>query len=147
MKREGTVVEPGTDKVLVSVGDDTPPGQGAACCSVLSVRMEVGNPRGWEFRPGEAVEISDGLGRMILAGSNFVVLPALLFGVGSLWSFAAGIAGVVFGLGGALWIFLGLKLGRYPLISRRLSRPSFADFDGLTVPSGPWSESVPAQEE
>ena len=128
MKREGRIIEPGVERVLVSVGEDTPPGQGAACCSVLSVRMEVGNPQGWDFQSGDLVEISDGLGRMIVAGGSFLVLPTVLYGIGSLWSLPLGILGVVVGLVCAVWIFRAQKLNQYPVISRRLVRASLSEF-------------------
>ena len=129
VKREGRIIELGKEKLLVSVGEDTPPGQGAACCSVLSLRMEVGNPHGLEFQPGDLVEISDGLGRMILAGGGFLVLPLVLFGVGTVWSLPLGILGSALGLMGAFWIFRAQRLAQYPVISRRLGPINSDEFD------------------
>ena len=119
MIREARIVQPGTDKVLVLVGETGAPAA-AACCSVGSVTMEVSNPRGWPLLPGEAVEISDGLGAMVLAGGSFLLFPAVLFTAGSLVSLPWALAGAVLGLGAAVWYFRSRNLGQYPLVVRRL---------------------------
>jgi hypothetical protein len=119
MKREACVVEPGMNKVLVSVGDDTPPGGGAACCSVMSVRMEVSNPGRFELLPGESVEVSDGLGRMMAAGGSFLVFPGILSLTGLTLGSGFAIAGAILGLGLAVLYFRSQKLGQYPIISGR----------------------------
>ena len=116
MKRDGIVVEAALERAVVTVGDDTPPGQGAACCSVLSVRMEVSNPRRLTLEPGDRVEISDGLGSMVFAGVNFLVLPGILGGLGSVLSFAGALVGAALGLASAFLIFKSLNLGQYPRI-------------------------------
>jgi len=76
---------------------ETPPCQGATCCSVLSVKTDVGNPQRWEFQSGDLVEISDGVGRMLLAGGNFLLLPAVLLGVGAFLSLPLGILDLIVG--------------------------------------------------
>ncbi|MEI8094359.1 MAG: hypothetical protein WCG80_09120 [Spirochaetales bacterium] len=127
MNREACVIEPGVEKVLVSVGEDTPPGGGAACCSVMSVRMEVSNPYHLDLQPGEAVDISDGLGRMMLAGSLFLVLPGVLALVGLLVGTWFTVAGVIIGLGLAVLVFRSQNLGQYPIISGRRAMVPLAE--------------------
>lgn len=121
MIRVGRVVLPGTDRVLVTVDEVDSSAPGPVCCSVLSSQMEVGNPQKWELQPGETVEISDGLGRMILAGSSFLAFPFVLFVLGASFLFIGGLVGAVLGLACAVWFFKSQKLGQFPVVVGRRS--------------------------
>ena len=118
MNQDAKVVRMVGKRVLVAVDGNANSTQPLApCCIVASVEMEAGNPRGFDLKPGEVVEISDGLGKMILAGSSYVLFPAVLFAVASLipvpW---LGPAGAALGLAVATVFFRRQRLGQYPII-------------------------------
>jgi hypothetical protein len=94
----------------------------APCCTVPSVVLEAKNPAAVECRPGEMVEVTDGLGTMALGAAAFLAVPAVLYGIAAslvnLWW--VGALGVVVGVALAVLVFRSLKLDQFPRVVRRV---------------------------
>ncbi len=122
MKKKALVlaVEPETLTIAVN-GNDDASGPVAACCIVPSQKLEVKNPWGAAVQPGEEVWMTDGLGSMVGAGLLFVILPVVLYGIGSvLWALLGGLAGVVLGLVLGYFFLKSQHLGQYPKVLARI---------------------------
>ena len=121
MKKSGRVVGVAPGVVRVSVDGNS--GEAvAACCTVPTVILEAKNPRGLEVQPGEVVEMTDGLGTMALGTSSFLILPVVLFGLGTalLNQWWVGALGSVVGLFLAVLVFKSLKIDQYPRVVGRV---------------------------
>lgn len=121
MKNSGRVVGVGPGVVSVTV-DGNAGASVAACCTVPTVILEAKNPRGLAFQPGELVEVTDGLGAMALGVAGFLVLPAVLYAVGTtLWDlWWVGVLAVVVGIALAFLVFKSLKLEQFPRVVDRV---------------------------
>lgn len=128
MKQDARVLRFAGDIVVVSVeGNVGPSGPLAACCQIPTVEMEASNPFALDLKPGDLVEVSDGLGKMALAGSSFLVFPAVLFAAACIFFEAIGLAypfpsllggaAALLGLFGAVWFFKQQKFGQYPVVT------------------------------
>lgn len=124
MKKTGRVVQVLGQGVSVAVNGNADPTL-AACCTVPSMIVEAKNPTGTEYRPGDLVEVSDGLGSMALGAGAFLVLPAVFYGLGTaLWDqWWAGAAGIGLGILLAVPAFRSLRLDRFPQVVRRVGVP------------------------
>ena len=121
MKKSGRVMRVAPGVVSVSVEGNA--GESvAACCTVPTIVLEAKNPKELEFRPGEIVEMTDGLGTMALGTSLFFVLPAILFFASTsllnLWW--VGILGAILGLLLAALFFKSLNIDQYPRVVGRV---------------------------
>ena len=94
----------------------------AACCTVPSVVLEATNPLNLAVQPGEAVEVTDGVGTMALGASAFLLFPVVLFAVAAallpLWWVST--LAVVLGLVLAATLFRALRVDQFPKLVRRL---------------------------
>jgi len=121
MKQQGRVVR--VADLLIAVAVEGNSGASvAACCTVPSVVLEAKNPAGIEVHPGELVEVTDGLGALVLGGCSYLVFPGVLWTLGTALTnhWWVGLTGVVAGLFFAVLVCKSLKLDQFPRLVRRL---------------------------
>ncbi|NNM54930.1 MAG: hypothetical protein HKM05_09430 [Spirochaetales bacterium] len=122
MKKKALVLAVETETLTIAVnGNDDASGPVAACCIVPSQKLDVKNPWGVSVQPGEEVWMTDGLGAMVGAGLLFVIIPVVLYGIGSvIWALPGGLVGVAIGLVLGYFFLRSQHLGQYPKVLARI---------------------------
>ena len=123
MKREGRVVRVTLDAVSVTVAGNTGSSQPVApCCQIPDLILEAKNPSGLELDVGDLVEVTEGLGIMMLGASLFLLLPGLFCATltALVPGWEMGLIGVTFGLILAVMVFRTVNVRQFPRVVRRI---------------------------
>jgi hypothetical protein len=123
MKREGRVVKVTADLVLVVVAGNGGSNQPVApCCQIPDETWEVKNPAGVELDAGDQVEVTDGLGIVMLGASLFLIFPGVFYAVLTTLvpGWVMGLIAGLFGLVVAVLVFRALNVRQFPRVVRRI---------------------------